>query len=349
LKPVALLCGALLAAGVAAAVSGWLAGWLRRRGVVDIPNERSSHSAPTPRGGGAAVLAGTAAGLALLHGWQGTPLPGAWILAAVALMALVGLADDVRGLPAWLRLLVQTGCAALVIAGGLSLERLPLPAPLDFPAGALALPLAWLWLVGVTNLFNFLDGIDGYAGWQTVLACAGAALLGLGEPMTAAAICVGGAAVGFLAWNWHPARIFLGDVGSTAIGFFLALAPLAAPVDRRPEAVFTMAMLLWFFLSDGAYTLLRRLAQGEKIWSPHRSHLYQQLARQLGRHDAVVVRVGTTGTLLGAAAVAAYLARNPGGQWAVLAVAVAAFLVYRHRVERARRAPVAAAAGRQTA
>jgi UDP-N-acetylmuramyl pentapeptide phosphotransferase/UDP-N-acetylglucosamine-1-phosphate transferase len=111
-------------------------------------------------------------------------------------MALVGLADDVRGLPAWLRLLVQTGCAALVIAGGFSLERLPLPAPLDLPAGALAPLLTWLWLVGVTNLFNFLDGIDGYAGWQTVLACAGAALLGLGEPMTAAAICLGGAAVG---------------------------------------------------------------------------------------------------------------------------------------------------------
>ncbi|MGC8881641.1 MAG: MraY family glycosyltransferase [Bryobacteraceae bacterium] len=334
---------------MSAVVSGWLAGWLRRRGVMDIPNERSSHSAPTPRGGGVAVLAGAAAGLALLHGWQGTHLPSAGILAAVALMALAGLADDVRGLPAWLRLLVQSGCAALVLAGGLKLERLPLPAPLDLPAGALAPLLTWLWLVGVTNLFNFLDGIDGYAGWQTVLACAGAALLGLGEPVTAAAICLGGAAVGFLAWNWHPARIFLGDVGSTAIGFFLALAPLAAPVERRPEAVFTMAMLLWFFLSDGAYTLLRRLVQGEKIWSPHRSHLYQQLARRLGRHDAVVVRIGAAGTLVGAVAVAAYVARDPGRQWAVLGMAVALFLVYRHRVEHARRAPAAAAAGRQTA
>ncbi|MGB9609488.1 MAG: hypothetical protein ACPL7M_00835, partial [Bryobacteraceae bacterium] len=128
-----------------------------------------------------------------------------------------------------------------------------------------------------------------------------------------------------------------------------ALAPLAAPVERRPEAVFTMAMLLWFFLSDGAYTLLRRLVQGEKIWSPHRSHLYQQLARRLGRHDAVVVRIGAAGTLVGAVAVAAYVARDPGRQWAVLGMAVALFLVYRHRVEHARRAPAAAAAGRQTA
>jgi UDP-N-acetylmuramyl pentapeptide phosphotransferase/UDP-N-acetylglucosamine-1-phosphate transferase len=205
--------------------------------------------------------------------------------------------------------------------------------------------LTWLWLVGVTNLFNFLDGIDGYAGWQAVVGCAGAAGMGLGPAMSAAAAAAGGAAAGFLWQNWHPARIFLGDVGSTALGFFLAACPLAAPPERRAEAVFAMAMLLWFFLSDGAYTLVKRLARGERIWTPHRNHLYQQLARRLGRHDAVVKRVGAAGTLLGAAAVGAYHLRDPRLEWAVMAVAAAAFAVYRHTVESSQ--ALAAAGGRQ--
>lgn len=318
---------------VAAAGAGWLAQWLRRRGVVDVPGERSSHATPTPRGGGIAVLAGTAAGLLLLRLAAGMALPPGPVLAAVGLIALAGLADDVRGLPAWLRLLVQTASAALVIAEGFALDRLPLPPPLDLPAGALAPALTWLWLVGVTNLFNFLDGIDGYAGWQAVVACAGAAGLGLGPAVSGAAAAAGGAAAGFLLQNWHPARIFLGDVGSTAMGFFLAACPLAAPPERRAEAVFTMAMLLWFFLSDGAYTLAKRLARGERIWTPHRSHLYQQLARRLGRHDTVVERVGAAAGLLGAAAVGAYLLRDPRLEWAVMAAAAGAFAAYRRLVE----------------
>lgn len=346
MSPSSLGVVAVGAAVVAAVLTGWLARWLRRRGIVDVPNERSSHSSPTPRGGGLAVLAAAAFTLAGMHAWQGVPVPHAWIIGAVALLALAGLADDVRGLPPWLRLLVQTAGVALVLAGGFGLERLPLPAPLDLAAGVLGPLLTWLWLTGVTNLFNFLDGIDGYAGWQAILGCAGALALGLEPAMMAAAAAVGGAMAGFLVWNWHPARIFLGDVGSTAIGFFLAAAPLTAPPARRAEAVFTMAMLLWFFLSDGAYTLLKRLVRGERIWSAHRSHLYQELARALGRHDAVVVRVGAAGTALGAAAAAAFVARSPGGQWGALAAGGAAFLFYRRRVER-EQALAAAASGRK--
>lgn len=328
-----LCAAAAVSFAVAAAGAGWLAQWLRRRGVVDVPGERSSHVTPTPRGGGIAVLGGAAAGMLLLRVGAGVELPGVPLLAAIGLIALTGLADDLRGLPAWLRLLVQTASAAVVVAQGFMLENLPLPAPLDLPAGVLAPALTWLWLVGVTNLFNFLDGIDGYAGWQAVLGCAGAIGMGLGPSMSAAAAATGGAAAGFLLRNWHPARIFLGDVGSTALGFFLAACPLTAAPERRAEAVFTMAMLLWFFLSDGAYTLVKRLARGERIWMPHRSHLYQELARRLGRHDAVVKRVGAAGLLLGGAAVGAYLTQDARWQWGVMAAAASCFFVYRHLVE----------------
>lgn len=329
------LSGAALASFLTAAVAaGWLARWLLRRGVLDVPGARSSHSTPTPRGGGIAVLCGAAVGVGGMHLLTGGTTPGLPLLAAVGLIALAGLADDVQGLSPWVRLLVQTASAVLVMWQGLLLEKLPLPAPLDLPVGPLAPLLTWLWLVGVTNLFNFLDGIDGYAGWQATLGSAGAIFLGLGPAMSAAAAAMGGAAAGFLLRNWHPARIFLGDVGSTALGFFLAVCPLAAPAELRPQAVFTMAMLLWFFLSDGAYTLLKRLVQGERIWTPHRSHLYQQLARKLGRHDSVVERVGAAGTLLGATALGAYLTHDARWQWAVMGAAVAGFLAYRRLVER---------------
>lgn len=340
------LLGCAAAAAVSTGLAWWLAGWLRRQGLVDVPGERSSHAVPTPRGGGIAVIAGAAAGIAVLHAMQPGAAPEPWLAAAVGMMALTGLADDMRGLPVWLRLLAQSACAALVIAHGLVLNRMPLPAPLDLPAGVLALPLTWLWLVGVTNLYNFLDGIDGYAAWQAMAGCAGAAMLGAGPALSAAAVATGGAVAGFLVWNWHPARIFLGDVGSTALGFFLAVCPLAVAEQDRPAAVFTMAMILWFFLSDGAYTLLKRLSRGEKIWTPHRGHLYQQMAGRLGRHDGVVVRVGAAGTALGAAAVAAYAGRSAAMQWAVAGLAVAAFWAYRHVVERAAGAEQRVAAGR---
>ncbi len=287
----------------------------------------------THAAGGIAVLGGAAAGLLLLRVTTEVHLPPVPFLIAVGLVALVGLADDFRGIPAWLRLLVQTASAAILILQGFVLEQLPLPAPLNLPAGVLSPLLTWLWLVGVTNLFNFLDGIDGYAGWQATVGCAGVISLGLGPAMSAAAAAVGGAVAGFLCHNWHPARIFLGDVGSTALGFFLAASPLTAPLEWREEAVWAMGMLLWFFLSDGAYTLVKRLARGERIWTPHRSHLYQQLARQLGRHDAVVKRVGLAGGLLGAAAVRAFMLREPLWEWAVVVVAAASFAAYRHLVE----------------
>lgn len=340
------LFGCAVAAAVSSALAWWLAGWLRRRGVVDVPGERSSHAAPTPRGGGIAVIAGAAAGMAVLYAMQPGVAPELWLAAGVGMMALTGLADDVRGLPIWLRLLAQSACAGLVMANGLVLDRLPLPAPLDLPAGVLRFPLTWLWLVGVTNLYNFLDGIDGYAAWQAMAGCAGAAMLGASPAVWAAAVATGGAAAGFLVWNWHPARIFLGDVGSTALGFFLAVCPLAVGEQDRAAAVFTMAMILWFFLSDGAYTLLKRLWRGEKIWTPHRSHLYQEMARRMGRHDGVVVRVGAAGTALGAAAVAAYAERSAGMQWAVAGLAVAAFLIYRQRVEQPAGVAERVAAGR---
>jgi UDP-N-acetylmuramyl pentapeptide phosphotransferase/UDP-N-acetylglucosamine-1-phosphate transferase len=295
---------------------------LRRRAILDRPNERSSHAIPTPRGGGIGMLA------ALLPAWCGIVLLGygdaASLAAAVAvlILAVVSWRDDVGGLSPAFRLLVQ---ALAVIAG---LAFLPgagtvfqdlLPAWLDRAASA----LLWLWFV---NAFNFMDGIDGIAGTEAAAIGAGIALLalfhldaiGLGTGMLGAAAA--GAALGFLGWNWQPAKLFMGDVGSVPLGYLLGwlLLNLAAAGYWAPALILPL-----YFLADASWTLLRRLARGEKIWQPHREHFYQH-AVQAGRsHQAVVLRVLFTDlVLIGASLWAAAGPEVPALAVAIVTVAI---------------------------
>jgi UDP-N-acetylmuramyl pentapeptide phosphotransferase/UDP-N-acetylglucosamine-1-phosphate transferase len=289
---------------------------LRRRAILDRPNERSSHAIPTPRGGGIGILA------ALLAAWCGIVLVGYGdasalaVATAVLVLAAVSWRDDVGGLPPAIRLLVQ---ALAVIAG---LAFLPgagtvfqdlLPAWLDRAASA----LLWLWFV---NAFNFMDGIDGIAGTEAAVIGGGIALLalfhldavGLGTGMLGATVA--GAALGFLAWNWQPAKLFMGDVGSVPLGYLLGwlLLNLAA------AGYWASALILpLYFLADASWTLLRRLGRGEKIWQPHREHFYQH-AVQAGRsHQAVVLRVVVADLVL----IGASLWAAAGPEFPALAVA----------------------------
>ena len=322
---VALVCGGLS--------TGALVPLLRSIGRLDVPNGRSSHQTPTPRGGGIGLLAGLAAGLGTAW-WLGMGLL-AWnfMLAGLQVAGCGLVADWQRKVSVWPRLAVHTLAAVLVLGSSGPLYRLPMPVPLDVPLGVLSWPVSLLWIVGVVNIYNFLDGIDGFAGTQGVIAGLAIALMNLGTTFTAVGLATAGACLGFLLHNWHPARIFMGDVGSTTLGFLLAALPFQLEPARRSEAVFWVAMSLWFFLADGTFTLMRRALRGEKPWEAHRAHLYQLLVRGGMRHDAVVSRVGALAILVAAVAVAASRAGNPAAQWVSLSVAVAGFALYGAWVE----------------
>jgi UDP-N-acetylmuramyl pentapeptide phosphotransferase/UDP-N-acetylglucosamine-1-phosphate transferase len=300
--------------------------WLRARGLMDVPNARSSHQIPTPRGGGLGILAGLAFGW--LVAWRlGMPVPRPELLIGATLIALVGMTDDRYGLPVVVRLILQFVAAGLVVFQRGGLDQLPLPEPLNLGLGFLAVPAALMWIVGVTNLYNFLDGIDGHAGLQGAIAGLGLALLTPDGLYLAAGMAVFGACVGFLLHNWHPAKIFMGDVGSATLGFLLASLPFQRLPAVKSESVFFVALCLWFFLADGGFTIFRRLMRGERIWEAHRTHLYQRLVISGLRHDQVVSKVMSGGAFLMALALWSCDADRPLAQWAVLGVALAGFLV----------------------
>lgn len=314
---------------VACIGSALLAAWLRKRRLLDVPNERSSHTVPTPRGGGGAIL--LALGVAaLLAALAGLPAPPPVLALGVSAVALVGLWDDWSGKAPWgARLAVHAGAAFLVArdAGGFAL--LPLPPPLDVSLGPAAVPLAALWIVAVLNFVNFLDGIDALAGLQLAASALVAGLL-VGGFWAWLGPCLAAACAGFLVWNRPPARIFLGDVGSGALGFLLAAAPLAPGEEGLGvgAATFALAISLSPFLFDATFTLLRRLARGERVWAAHRSHVYQRLVATGLSHGAVSARMGLAAALLSAVAVAAARAPDARAGWLALALGAASFALF---------------------
>ncbi len=278
----------LATAAVGGAVStGLVTRALRRRAILDYPNERSSHAVPTPRGGGWGIL------LVLVPGWALLGVAPA-VLAGLAGLAAVSWLDDRRGLPPAPRLLIQAAAVVLGLwtLGGSLVFQGWLPWALDRVVAA----LCWLWFI---NLFNFMDGIDGLAGSEAVSVAVGLALVagaaGLAPDLIGPALVLAGAALGFLVWNWQPARVFMGDVGSVPLGFALGwLLVTAAAAGLWPAAV----LLPLYFLTDATVTLLRRLAAGRRVWQAHREHFYQR-AVQAGRsHAGVVMAVLLTNMVL---------------------------------------------------
>ena len=309
-------------------------------GLMDVPNERSSHKSSTPRGGGIGLVSGVAAGtlvLAVLEIAPGWKL-GA-LLIATAAIATLGAVDDIHPVRAVYRLLVQIAVATalVVVLGGVS--RLPLPPPLDVPVGWVAGPMAVLWLIAVTNFYNFMDGIDGLAAGQAVASCLGIIVAAWSPEAIQFAAVLAAAAVGFWVLNRAPARIFLGDVGSTSLGFAIAGLPLLAPVGQRSMAIFAVAAGLSLFLLDPIETLLRLLRSGHRIGTAHRSHSYQLLAFTRDRHGSVAAVLTIVGLALAIGGGLSY--RNHWAAWPVALVALCAFGVERYLAGRQRIRPVA--------
>lgn len=257
------------------------------RPILDHPNHRSAHARPTPRGGGAGAVLAFVAGMLVLYQAADfariaeRPFLGV-ILAALAIAA-VGLWDDVRDLPARVRLAAQLGAALVAVATGLSLTRLALPGIGPVELGWLGLPLTLFWIVGCTNAVNFMDGLDGLVGGTLVIACAALALVAAhqgGWFVYAAALFLAAGFLGFLPFNLHPARIFMGDVGSQFAGFMLAvLAVAASRFDASQVSFLIVPLLLFGLLFDAAFTLARRALMGERLGEGHRTHLYQMAQR----------------------------------------------------------------------
>ena len=262
-------------------------------GLMDVPNARSSHSRPTPRGGGIGIVVGSVLGIfvSLVMGGSADAATAVVVLTAATGVALVSLVDDLRELPPLVRLATHVTAAVAVVAW------LPIPTVLELPLlapvwlGPVAPVLAVLWVVGVTNVYNFMDGIDGLAGGQGLVAGATWGVVGLvaGDRFVASGgFAIAAACAIFLARNWAPARIFMGDAGSAFLGFLLAVLPLlvvGAPPGSRSWAL--GALVLWPFLFDTTLTLVRRAARRENVLQAHRSHLYQRLVVSGAAHAAV--------------------------------------------------------------
>jgi Fuc2NAc and GlcNAc transferase len=269
------------------------------RGLLDVPNERSSHVVPTPRGGGVAIALTATTGFALLAALHGLDFDLFAALAGGVGVAAVGFLDDRRALPATGRLAAHLAAAlwALAWLGGLPPLRI---GDQLVVLGGLGTVIGALGIVWVLNLFNFMDGIDGLAASEaTFIAWTGAALTSagsVGNGAAAAAAIFGASCLGFLRWNWPPARIFMGDVGSGFAGYVIAVLALGT-ARQNTIGLWTWLILGGAFFVDATVTLVRRLLRGERVYEAHRSHAYQWLARRWGSHGAVTVAVLTVNML----------------------------------------------------
>jgi Fuc2NAc and GlcNAc transferase len=296
---------ALTAAGATFLLTDFVRRWVVRRAILDHPNERSSHTRPTPRGGGIALVFIVLVWLIGAGVTRMLPLNAVIALAGGGvIVAGVGLFDDVRPLSAYWRLAFHFIAATWTVAwlGGMPTLFVGQSSATLGVAGSVIAVIGIVWSI---NLFNFMDGIDGIAGVEalSVGAIGGALLTGTSAPgLAQLAFVIAGAALGFLFWNWPPARIFLGDVGSGFIGFAIAAMALASE-NARAVPLMVWGILTAVFIVDATLTFGRRLRSGR--WKEaHRNHAYQRAVQSGWSHSGVSVMVGALNLLLGLVAVA---------------------------------------------
>ncbi len=248
-----------------------------KKAVMDIPNERSSHTVPTPRGGGAAIIMTFYMGLFYFRESIDTQLFEALLCGLP--VAFIGLIDDIVTLSSKIRFLIQS------ISAGLALYFLGGVISIDFVVfelqGWWLNIIAFFAMVWLTNLYNFLDGIDGYAGSEAVIVGLGLFIL-FYNPL---GLVIVAAALGFLLFNWHQASIFMGDIGSTTLGFIFAVFVF---YDTEDGSIYAWLVLLSLFWFDATLTLIRRYLNGERISQAHKKHGYQRLVQSGWSHNKVV-------------------------------------------------------------
>ena len=299
---------------------------IRRIRILDIPNERSSHDTPIPTSGGIAIVF--------------TFFIGVIIIALVAkitminrlffygfsisalLIAIISFYDDVKNKSYIVKLLTQIIAVVGVLAVGVVIDKLYIPMVGEVSLDWLKYPISFLWILGLTNAFNFMDGLDGLVGGVALIASIFFCVITLMQGSLLVYILsytIIAGTLGFLIYNFPPAKIFMGDVGSTFLGFtFAVLAIVAARYDRSHTSFFVIPLLLFNVIYDTAFTFFRRLLHGEKVVEPHRTHLYQ-LFQQLGYRHATVSLFHYALCLLQGLA-AAWMVNIPGGNRVLLFV-----------------------------
>jgi UDP-N-acetylmuramyl pentapeptide phosphotransferase/UDP-N-acetylglucosamine-1-phosphate transferase len=262
----------------------------RRVQLFDVPNARSSHAEPTPRLGGVAITVSALCGCVAGLWWDTSDASSLWLWMGATAAAGVGLADDLHGLGPAAKIVGQVAVASAAVYYG---------------SAALGLDLFWACIaafsiVAFANIFNFMDGSDGLAAGMAVLFAAGLMVLheadhrGGGDVAFTAAVTIA-AAAGFLVLNWAPASIFMGDTGSLFLGFLLAgLSWQVVAAGVSPVAV---ALVFLPFAGDGGWTLLMRASRRERIWTAHRSHIYQRLLIAGSSHSSVALLYCAWGVL----------------------------------------------------
>lgn len=284
----------------AAVAAWWITGRMRQyalaRSLIDEIGARSSHATPTPRSGGVSVVV---VGIVSFAVAVALGFPGEWSMALVvggAAVALIGWIDDHGHLSPAVRLPVHFAAATWTVwwIGAVPLDFLGLDAPVARIVAPVLSVFGVVWLI---NLFNFMDGIDGIAASEAVCVTVGAAILlwmqGYGAAEGAPLMMLASATLGFLWWNWPPAKIFMGDTSSGFLGFSLATFMLIAG-QLDGVLAFGVLILLGVFISDATVTLLYRALRRERVHEAHRSHAYQYLARRMGRHLPVTLLVIAT-------------------------------------------------------
>lgn len=279
--------------------------WSLKRSLLDVPNERSSHSVPTPRGGGVIIFAVSISALIIFSYGGGRPFAWAYVFGAL-IIVLISLWDDLRTISPFLRLFFHALAAAAVVWSLGGFEEIYLPLYGNLQLGSAGQVLAFLWIVWLINAYNFMDGIDGIAAVQAVSA--GVAWSAAGKILGSEDVFfLGGvlacSSLGFLILNWQPAKIFMGDVGSAFLGYSFAVLPLLAKNGvsdsaREPAMLWFAVIFVWFFVFDTILTFFTRLVRGERVWKPHREHIYQQMVIKGFSHARVATLYGLLSAVL---------------------------------------------------
>jgi UDP-N-acetylmuramyl pentapeptide phosphotransferase/UDP-N-acetylglucosamine-1-phosphate transferase len=255
--------------------------YAEKRQLLDHPNERSSHSLPTPRGGGLAiVLLVTGTGIWFMReaDWSRDLV---YIVCGL-IIAFLGWRDDTHSLSPRVRFAVQGLVAAVSIWGLGYFSSVTIPLFGKLQLGAVGIVITFLWIIGLTNAYNFMDGIDGIAGGVAFAAGLGWVMLASNITYLAnsfvfwIALAIAAGSLGFLGHNWHPAKIFMGDVASTFLGYSFAVMPLMA-ANAEGDALMLGTLLMWTFIMDAGVTFIRRALKRENVFAAHRTHLYQRL------------------------------------------------------------------------
>ena len=308
---------AVLISWLSAVVTYYLVSNLR---ALDIPNERSSHTRVTPRGGGVAIVAGFLIGISLIQAvGDKTPIYTQYFfgfLLSGLMLAVISFYDDFHTVSFRFKLGGQLVAISLALWSGIVIDQLHMPVfgVVDF--GMWAYPLTFLWLLGLANAYNFIDGLDGLATSTALIAASFFAVVTFLQGshfIYLASLSLAAASFGFLIFNWSPAKIFMGDVGSTFLGFtFAVMAVIAARYDHAHTSLFVMPLLLFHILFDTIFTFSRRLMAGDHVFTAHRTHLYQLLNRIGYSHKRVTTIYAVLAVIQGIAA--SWMVRSLGAE-----------------------------------